>query len=142
MTTKLGDSFRKFYNTLLNKSYEDIYQLNLKDENNNIANTSNSISNIFVPIVLAMLIFQNISSFANDIFAGEKVRKTLELLLSGVEKRAIYCGKSLTLLILSMINLIFSLGTYYISFDFTESGLQQFKFMQNRSIVLMLFIWY
>ncbi len=135
LTTKLGDGFQRYYNSSLSQSYDGIFEMNLKDENGNSANTSNSMSSIFVPIVLVMLIFQNTSSFANDIFAGEKERKTLELLLlSGVKKRSVYCGKSFALIILSIVNLLFSLGSYFISFNSTKSGLQQFKFMQNGNI--------
>ena len=136
LTTKLGDSFQRFYNNTISQSYDGFFQMNLKDEDNNLANTSNSMSSIFVPIVLVMLVFQNITSFANDIFAGEKERKTLELLLlSGVKKRSIYYGKALSLLCVSGISLILCLGSYFISFNSTQSGLQQFKFMQNENWV-------
>ncbi len=137
LTTKLGDSFQQYYNNLLSQTHEGLFQMTLKDENGNLANTSNSVSSIFVPVVLVMLIFQNTSSFANDIFAGEKERKTLELLLlSGTKKRSIYCGKFFALAILASINLIISLVSYFASFSFTESGLQQFKFMQNGNVTV------
>lgn len=137
LTTKLGDNFQQFYNNLLSQTHEGLFQMVLKDENGNLANTSNSISSIFVPVVLVMLIFQNTSSFANDIFAGEKERKTLELLLlSGAKKQSIYCGKFLALAILAFINLIISLASYFVSFNLTASGLQQFKFMQNGNVTV------
>ena len=132
LTAKIGEDFQQFYNVFLNQSYEDVFQINLKDENDNFADASDTMSGIFVPIVLVMMIFQSTSSFANDIFAGEKERKTVELLLlTGVKRKVIYCGKLFTLLIMSTINLIFSLLSYFITFIFSESGLKQFKFMQN-----------
>lgn len=132
LTAKIGEDFQRFYNAFSNQSYENIFQINLKDENDNFADTSDTMSGIFVPIVLVMMIFQSTSSFANDIFAGEKERKTIELLLlTGVKRQFIYCGKLFTLLIMSIINLIFSLLSYFITFGFSESGLNQFKFMQN-----------
>ena len=141
-TTKLIENFQQYYNSFLSESNNNIFQLEIKDEKGTIANPIDTISSIFVPIVLVMLIFQNTSSFANDLFAGEKERKTLELLLlSGVKKHAIYFGKSLSLVVLAVINLLISLIAYCISSNFKPTGLTQFKFMQNgNSFINMLFI--
>lgn len=139
LTTKLGEAFQEYYNSLLSESYHNIFKLKLTDENGNMANPSDSISTIFIPIILVILIFQGTSSFSNDIFAGEKERKTLELLLlSGVKKQAIYCGKSFSLVILSVLNLLISLGSYFISFNFT-TGLCKFNFMQNENVFINIF---
>lgn len=132
LTAKLGEDFQKFYNACLNQSYEGIYQMNLKDENNNISDPAKTVSDIFVPIALVMMIFQNTSSFANDIFAGEKDRKTAELLLlTGVKRRYIYFGKLLALFVMSSINLAGSLLSCLISFNFSQDGLTEAKFMQK-----------
>lgn len=132
LTTKLGDSFQQYYNTTLSETYDDILNLELRDENGNIGNATSSVQNIFIPIILVMLIFQGSSSFANDLFAGEKERKTLEmLLLSGAKKHSIYCGKTFALAILAIVNLFLSLLSYFFSFKLSENGLEQFKFMQN-----------
>lgn len=140
LTTKLGENFQQFYNSLLSESYKNIFQLNLKNENGDISNSFDAISTIFVPIVLVMLIFQGTSSFANDLFAGEKERKTLELLLlSGVKKQAVFCGKSLALIVLSFFYLSISIGSCFISFFFSEAGLSQFKFMKNENYILNIF---
>ena len=141
-TTKLGDCFQQFYNSFLSKSYDNILQLNLKDESGNLSNTTDSISSIVVPILLILFIFQGTSSFANDLFAGEKERKTLELLLiSGVKKQAIFFGKSMSLIILSIFNLLISLTAYFISFCLTETELKQLSFMKKGNpIINIIFI--
>ena len=127
LTTKLGEGFQQFYNTVLCQAYDNVYSFNLKDENNNVSDTVTSISNIFLPILLIIFIFQNTSSFANDIFAGEKERQTLELLLlSNIKRTHIYFGKSLALLTVSVINLMLTLASFFIS-----SEAKQFKFMQS-----------
>lgn len=142
LTTKLSESFQQYYNSILREAYNDILILELKDENGNIGNVTNSVANIFIPIILVMLIFQGSSNFANDLFAGEKERKTLELLLlSGVKKQSIYCGKTLALATLAIINLFLSLLSYFFSFTFSANGLKQFKFMQNgNSTINIVFI--
>ncbi|MBQ6708662.1 MAG: ABC transporter permease [Clostridia bacterium] len=135
-TTKICENFQRFYNSKLSEEYEDAFQLQIKDENDNFTNMTNSMSKILVPIILVMIIFQNTSGFANDIFAGEKERKTLELLfLSGVNKKSVYFGKALALLSLSMINLIVCLISYFISNEFINSGIQQLDFSQGKSII-------
>lgn len=145
LTTKLSESFQQYYNSTLSETYNNILKLELRDENGNIGNASSSVANIFIPIIFVMLIFQSSSSFANDLFAGEKERKTLEmLLLSGAKKHSIYCGKTFALAILAIVNLFLSLLSYFFSFKLSENGLEQFKFMQNgnttMNIIFMIII--
>lgn len=132
---KFGETFQQFYVLQINESYEDIYQLNLKDEDNNSEDSAKSISKMVVPVILIMIAFQGTTSFANDIFAGEKERKTLGLLfMSGVKRSHIYFGKSIALAVLAIINLLLSFVSYYISFFGTS--IQQFKFAQSGNIML------
>ncbi|MGN0547075.1 MAG: ABC transporter permease [Acutalibacteraceae bacterium] len=134
ITTKLAESFQEFYTSFLSSANNGVYSVNLKDESNNNSDTVNSVSRIFIPIMLVMLAFQCTSSFANDIFCGEKERKTLELLfLSGIKRESVYFGKISALLILGETNLIFGLLSYFITFSFSENGLRQFKFMQSEN---------
>ena len=129
-TTKLGDSFQKFYNTALSESQENILQMNLKDENHILVDATSSISNIILPILLLTLILKSIITFSSDLFAGERERKTLELLLlSGVNRKSIYFGKTLTLFLLSLLNLLLTFLGFFISSFFTDSKSAQLKFM-------------
>ncbi|MGN1116556.1 MAG: ABC transporter permease, partial [Candidatus Ornithomonoglobus sp.] len=135
VTTKLGDNFQQFYNNKISMEYEGIRRLNLKDENGKSADFTNSISDIFIPVALIMLVFQGVVNFSNDIFAGERERKTLELLfLSGIKRKYIYYGKGITLIILSLINLFICLSSYIISMCLGYSEAQQPGFLQSGSI--------
>ncbi len=137
LTTKLGEEFQKYYNLMMSEMDDNYYQVRLLNETNTVVNPTSSISGIFIPIVLILFVFQNTSSFANDIFAGEKERKTLELLLlSSVKKRNLYIGKSLALLIISILSLVFSLSTFFLSFYFSNQGLSQFKFIYEGNAVI------
>lgn len=132
LTTKLEEEFEIFYHGILCGSYPDIYVLNLKNESNGMSNAADSMSNIIVPIILIMLVFQGMTAFSNNIFAGEKERRTLELvMLSGVERKYIYLGKVVALLILKVINLILTISSYFISFGLSGEKMHQFKFMRN-----------
>lgn len=80
-----------------------------------------------MPIVLIILTTQGTSSFANDLFAGERERKTIELLfLSGAKRRHVYLGKSLALIALSFINVGINMVSFFVSFYFSKDGLSQF----------------
>ena len=137
IATKLVENFQQFYNSAMYKSHKDILKINLKNESGRISNAVDSITSIFVPIVLVTMVFQGTSGFANDLFAGEKERKTLEiLLLSGAKKKAIYCGKALSLVILSLLNLSICLFSYFFSLNFSESGINQFGFIRNGNALL------
>lgn len=135
-TTKLGEDFQKYYNEFIKEMYTDVYQFNLKDETGKISNVSNSISNMFIPIFLVLIIFQSISSFSNDFFAGEKERKTLEmLLLSGTKKEYIYFGKMFALFTVSLFNIIFSGISLLATFAFEDNVHDLFGFFKNGSII-------
>lgn len=122
--TKINEKFREFYNSYLSENNEGIYQLNMTDENGNKSDTTETVSTMIAPIILVMLVFQNTSSFANDIFAGEKERKTIEMLLiSGTKKQNIYCGKAISLIALTLVNLFVGVASYFASFKIFENGL-------------------
>lgn len=141
LATKFGERFQKFYYENINTDSNQISRFNLKNEENNFVNIENSISKIFAPIVIILLIFQGISNFANDIFAGEKERKTLEmLLLSGTKRKYIYFGKLFALFIIEIINLLFVLSSYFVSYSFSKSGISQFGFMNNGNTVVNILV--
>lgn len=128
---KIEENFRHFYNLILSENHNDIFLINLKSENGNESNLTNSVYDIFAPILLILFVFQCSSSFSNDLFAGEKERKTIEMLmLSGVKKKSIYCGKALALVMLSVINLFFNLCSFLVSCVFFKSDTNQLKFIK------------
>lgn len=141
LATELGEKFQAFYNELLSSMDKDIYHLSLKDEKGNSVSPFSSITNIFIPVVFILLIFQNTSSFSNDIFAGEKERKTLELLLmSGVKRSSIYFGKSIALMVLSVISLSTSLTAALVTYIPDKENFVQIKIMQSEKIYQNIFI--
>lgn len=139
--TKINEKFREFYNSYLSENNEEIYQLNMTDENGKTSDTTEVVSTMIAPIILVMLVFQNTSSFANDIFAGEKERKTIEmLLLSGTKKQNIYCGKAISLIVLTFINLFVGVASYFASFKIFENGLSVLSVVYIVITLLMLSI--
>lgn len=129
--TKLGEEFEKYYYTELQKSME-IYDFRLLDETRESASASSSISYIFIPIMLVVLTLQCTSTFVNNAFAGEKDRKTLELLLlSGVRRSKIYFGKFIALLCFSVANIVISLFICFLSGELWSMGTLKFLYVGN-----------
>lgn len=132
---KINESFQEYYNLVLSESYSEVLQLRLKNEKGKISNLSEITSSIIPPLVLIMLIFQNTSSLANDVFAGEKERKTIEmLLLSGAKKQSIYCGKCIAITIMMLINAAICLVS------FTSTFGAEVKKLDIASSILTLFM--
>lgn len=133
---KINESFQEYYNLTLSESYSEILQLRLIDETGKITNLSEIASSVIAPLVLIILIFQNTSSLANDIFAGEKERKTIEmLLLSGAKKQSIYCGKCIAITIMMLINALIGLVSFILTF-----GTEIKKLNMVVAIVILLMI--
>ncbi len=133
ITTKLGESIQRNYYSYLSNNIEEIYQFNLKNEKGNSSNISISISNIFIPIILVILVFQGVTNFSNDLFAGEKERKTFELmLLSNINRKTVYFGKVISLVVMSFINTVISLIAFLISNVISDNEIQQFEFMNSK----------
>ncbi len=125
--TELKESFEDYYYCELKNTGYKLYDMNLLDENNEKQEIKRSISNIVIPILFIMMSSQSTVKFANDLFAGEKERNTLEILfLTGVKRSSIFIGKTLALVILSINSIIISLISfilsYYNDFVFEESG--------------------
>lgn len=114
---KINESFQEYYNLTLSEFHNEILQLRLIDETGKTSGLSEIASSVIAPLVLILLIFQNTSSLANDIFAGEKERKTIEmLLLSGAKKQSIYCGKCIAITIMMLINASIGLASFISTF--------------------------
>lgn len=134
--SKIGEAFQKMY---FEKMGNNTYSFVVSDESNKPANLSFTSLNLITPIVFILLIFQSTTGFANDIFAGEKERKTLELLfLTGTNKKHIYLGKTISLLMLSFVTLIVDIIIYILSNrSYLQSGNVPFA---NEEILKNIFI--
>lgn len=132
LATKLGEDFSHFYSSVYSQIDKNFFTMNLCDEQGNILNTKSSLTNLFTPVIIILFITQGVLGFSNDLFAGERERKTLELLLlSNTKRNTIYYGKSLALFILSLINCAFCFISFWTSsFLFDE----EFKFMQSETL--------
>lgn len=141
LAAKLGEEFEKYCNDTLYRNYDGIFTLNLIDENGNTADTTGSVTKIVVPVMFILLIFQGTSSFSNDMFAGEKERKTMEmLLLSGIKRKYIYYGKCMTLAVISSINLILGFVSCILSFGNSDFELMRFMPADGGAILNIIFI--
>ena len=81
---------------------------------------------MFLPYIMIIMLLTGASVVAADLVAGEKERKTLEtLLVAGVGRRDVVIGKYLTIISLSMLNLIVNLFSISFSLRFmlSQSGL-------------------
>ena len=110
----IGDKFQREYYKTISQVYSDFRSINLMNENKNIFSSTNSIISMLIPTMLVLIATQSSSNLANNSFAGEKERKTFELLLlSGTKRSNIYIGKCVSLLIISVINAGLGLVSYF-----------------------------
>lgn len=96
---------------------------------------SNVLTNLILPVVVLILILQNCTAFSNDLFAGERERRTFEICMLNAQKKSyVYFGKIITLLIVQGINICFCVLSFILSGKFTESNV---KFLNDdmKSIV-------
>jgi len=74
---------------------------------------------MFLPYIVILMLVSGASTVAADLVAGEKERKTLEtLLVSSVGRLEIVFGKYLTIITLSMLNVIINLFSISFSLKF------------------------
>lgn len=139
--TKIGESFSDYYYDYLRGNDQPIYKFCIKDEQVDAVSPYKAVSNFITPVLLVMFITQSTSAFANDLFAGEKERGTLEiLLLSFKKRREIFFGKILALLIMMLISLVISLISFFTSLLFSESNLTQIKFLSQDNAMINVFV--
>ncbi len=113
--TSCGEKFEK--ELIKENKMKNPYALScvLKDEKGNSTNSASIIS-LITPVVFILVVCQGNSLLANDIFAGEKERKTMELLLlSHTKKTTIYLGKVFTLLVIEILCTILNILSYTFS---------------------------
>lgn len=121
--TKLGEDFDKYIKQEIKKDYPEAVTVNIKNENGveNAADTS--VSTMISPIIFIILLMQGCNAFANDMFAGEKERKTFELLLlSGVKRKYIYIGKVFALMIMELLNMAVCIISFLLSFSMLKEN--------------------
>lgn len=124
--TKYGEKYDAFIKEIYDREDSDISFAVLTDENGNEVSAANSILSVLSPIVFIIIIFQGSTVFANDMFAGEKERKTIEILmLSAPNSTTVYLGKILSLSIIEVINTLFVALSYFISNLIFDNSLER-----------------
>lgn len=135
--TKFGESFSAFYSEIYKTKHSDFFSINMLDETGKTPTASNSISDFIMPVLLISLIFQSTAGFANDMFAGEKERKTLEnLLLTVKPRKRLFFGKALALAAVSGISLSINVISFFFSQRFGENATYINGLLRSPHIVL------
>lgn len=117
-TAKVGDAFQGEYYKIIGEKNKDFRSVNLTDDKESLFSSVQPIFSLLIPTMLILAATQSSSTLANNTFAGEKERKTFEmLLLSGAKRSDIYVGKCLALLVVSIFNMIMSLLSYYFTYQ-------------------------
>ena len=89
------------------------------DEGRGTNRLAESLISMVAPFLIVFLFSRYSTVFANDLFAGEKEKRTLELLfLSGVGKRELYFGETFVLLLIAWTEIAASLCGYVLSARF------------------------
>lgn len=136
--TKIGESFSQYYSKTYQEKHKDYYTLQLNDIDGALFSVDESMIQLIAPIVFIMLICQTSANFSPDIFAGEKERKTFELLLmTAKSKKVILAGKTLALLVISFINLFVNFCSYALTKIIFEKQKENITTL-NRSNLLYL----
>ncbi|MDD2228516.1 MAG: ABC transporter permease [Candidatus Cloacimonetes bacterium] len=79
---------------------------------------------MFLPYIMIMMLVAGASTVASDLVAGEKERKTLEtLLVSSAGRKEIVFGKYLTIITLSMLNVVINLFSISFSLKYMMSNM-------------------
>ena len=118
-TTALFDNFQKFYYEESYASQNNLPRFELKEESGKNADMKTSISNLVIPIIFVYFIMQTPVRMANDQFAGECERNTIEMvLLTNVKRRNLYIGKSVALFLFSFSGNVLMFISLLISSDY------------------------
>lgn len=121
--TKIGEDFEKYALNSQKAIYPELITCSLINENGQATDITATITTIISPILFIVLLTQGSTIFANDLFAGEKERKTLEILfLTGVSREKIYFGKLIALFIIQIINGILCIFSYLLSLLITNAS--------------------
>ena len=142
--TKFGDLFGRYLSE--NSVYADkIVKINLLDSSGKPVVLNSVMKKLAIPAVLILTLFQGTTGFVSDAFAGEKERKTLEMLIySGADRRCIYLGKMLAHLFLAAVNSVIVLLSCLIT-KLLSGGNEEVLLPQNSgasavAVILLLLI--
>ncbi|MED4587906.1 ABC transporter permease [Priestia flexa] len=158
LTSGKGDAANAYVSTLLEKQQkglvnEQLLELEvdertlspfvIKTKNVNGEDSSLGMVSMFAPLLIIMTIIAGCLPSANDMFAGEKEKNTMEgLLMTPVKKIHLIIGKWLAISTLGMISGILSLVTFVVFIQyFTENlgkALDLFSHLGIFSISLLL----
>ena len=112
-TTNLLSQYDIIKQKMENENNKNFVLCYLQDENGFDGNDSSTLFLLIMPAFFVMLTCGATTAFANDLFAGEKERNTLELLLlSNVNKISLFLGKALTLCTICLIDFLVCLISY------------------------------
>jgi sodium transport system permease protein len=112
----------------------DPFQINMKSISESDDQSLYMIS-IIAQLIIVLAVLMGGIPAANDLFAGEKERKTMEaLLMTPVHRIHLIVGKWLTIAVLSMISGVFSVISFILGVNlFTEKLANALKLDQNIS---------
>lgn len=141
-SAKIGEDFEKYTLNSQKAVYPDLITCSLMNEEGQTTDMASIISTIMSPILFIILLTQGSTIFANDLFAGEKERKTLEILfLTGASREKIYFGKLISLFIIELINVISCIISYLLSRLITNTSSNiPFVFTNSISIIISLIL--
>ncbi|MCI6771328.1 MAG: ABC transporter permease [Oscillospiraceae bacterium] len=130
----------EYLDDYINKKIEnELTRLNIGNEINNVniiqseidgeKSLTESYDSISAIIMISMM-FQGVTIYACDMFAGEREKKTLELIfLSRANRKSIIIGKYLALLIVGAISYIITFLSYYITLPLSTTNFNCFEFV-------------
>ena len=110
-------------------SYQDISAVDKSESSSFLA--------LLAPTLLVMFIASGASSFAVDLFCGEKERGSLEAILATqVSRKSLYFAKVSTVFIFSCISAIISIMGYVVSFSFENSSMNGITLKMSPSQII------
>ncbi|MGN0532762.1 MAG: ABC transporter permease subunit [Eubacterium sp.] len=134
--TSCGEKFESQIKSEQKAKYPNMLICDLQNEKGEATNSSSIIS-LINPIILILILVQGSSTLANDMFAGEKERKTLELLFSSnIKKSQIYLGKVSAMLIVETISVLLCLLSYAFSDKIAQNNGVSFSLNYLLSLTL------
>ena len=118
--TRLGENVERFIGS--NEWSENLIACVLEDENGNTNESTRAVNALIAPSAFLLLLFHANAAISNDMFAGEKERKTMELIMvSGVTRKSFYYGKICVILLASCANAIVCTVSFFFSINTRET---------------------
>ncbi|MCQ2484210.1 MAG: ABC transporter permease subunit [Clostridia bacterium] len=115
----LGERLQQY--SIQNLNIQKNILCRIENEKGFIETVDISLNKFLMPIVFIVFVSNSCSNYADDMFAGEKEKGTLEILFSSkLSKSTIFLGKVFSLIIIELLSTIISL----ISFNISAMGKQ------------------